>query len=40
MTQWDLNSQPTYMDGPYVVSLDRKFNGENTCTLPQWSQTP
>ena len=28
MAQWDLNSQPTYMDGPYVVSLDRKFNGK------------
>ena len=26
--QWDLNSQHTYMDGPYVVSLDRMFNGK------------
>ena len=28
MVQWDLNSQPTYMDDPYVVSLDRNFSGK------------
>ena len=24
----DLNSQPTFMDGPYAVSLDLKLNGQ------------
>ena len=28
MIQWDLNPQPTYMDDPDVVSLDRKLNGK------------
>ena len=28
MAQWDLNSQPTCMDGPYTGSLDRKFNDQ------------
>ena len=28
MEQWDLNSQPTCMDGPYAGSLDRKFNDQ------------